>query len=79
MNRLCRKKDYIYIPICLSMFDLSECSAYKKTGTFSEYLKAIGPMDLQQDLFPRNEPIENDETGKKSRKRIGRIITEIIP
>lgn len=55
MNKRCRHKDCIYIHVCMSFFDLVECSAYKNVGEVPESLKGVGPIDLQSSLIPRNE------------------------
>lgn len=68
MNERCRHKDCIYLKICMAFFDKVECSSYETTGTIPVGLVAVGPIDLQQDLFPRNEGIEIG-TGKIKQHR----------
>jgi len=53
MNNRCRHKDCIKRAICLAMFDLVECSAYKNTGTLPESVVGVGPVDKQKSLFSR--------------------------
>jgi hypothetical protein len=70
MNDACRRKACIYRGICTSMYDLTDCSAYKRTGTVPEQLKAVGPIDRQASLFPRNEEHQNPAPARARRKQV---------
>lgn len=55
MNERCSRKDCIYKPVCMSMFDHVQCSMYENKGVLPIGIVGVGPTDLQESLIPRNQ------------------------